>query len=87
MMADGSIFDGIDMGDPCAVWPIMQAALDRLLVGEAAVSVKFGPDSVEFGRGSVAALERRIADLKAECASKTTGRVRRHAIRGGFVSY
>lgn len=86
-MADGSIFYGIDMTDPCAVWPVMQAALDRLLVGESVVRAKFGDDDVEFGRGSIAALERRIAELKAECVAKTTGRVRRHAIRGGFTRY
>jgi hypothetical protein len=85
-MADGSIFDDIDMSDPCAIWPVMQAALDRLLVGESVVRAKFGSDEVEFGRGSIAALQRRIADLKAECAART-GRVRRHAIRGGFLRY
>lgn len=86
-MADSSIFDTIDASDPCALWPVMQAALDRLLVGESVVRAKFGEDDVEFGRGSIAALERRIAVLKAECAGKTSGRVRRHAIRGGFTRY
>ncbi len=85
-MADGSIFDGIDMNDPCAVWPVMQAALDRLLVGEGFVRAKFGEDDVEFGRANIAELRRRIADLKTECAAKS-GKVRRHAIRGGFVRY
>lgn len=82
----GSIFDGIDMTNPCAVWPVMQAALDRLLIGESVVRARFGEDDVEFGRASIAALQRRIADLKAECAAKS-GKVRRHAIRGGFVRY
>ena len=86
-MADGSVFDGIDMTDPCEVWPVMQSALDRLLVGESVVRARFGDDDVEFGRGSIAALERRIAELKAECVRRTTGRVRRHAIRGGFVGF
>lgn len=86
-MVDGSVFDGIDMTDPCEVWPVMQSALDRLLVGESVVSARFGDDDVEFGRGSIAALERRIAELKAECVRRTTGRVRRHAIRGGFVGF
>lgn len=86
MPDEGSIFDGIDMSDPCAVWPIMQKALDLLLVGEGVVRARFGEDDVEFGRGSIAALQRRIADLKAECDAKS-GRVRRHAIRGGFVRY
>lgn len=83
-MADSSIFDGIDMSNPCAVWPVMQAALDWLLVGEGAVHAKFGADEVEFGRGRIAALQRRIADLKAECAARS-GRMRRHAIRAGFT--
>lgn len=85
-MADGSIFAGIDMSNPCAVWPVMQAALDKLLVGESVVRGKFGDDDVEFGRSNIAALQRRIADLKAECAAKS-GKVRRHAIRAGFVRY
>ena len=82
----GSIFDGIDMNDPCAVWPVMQAALDRLLVGETEVRARFGNDDVEFGRGNIDALQRRVADLKAACEAKS-GKVRRHAIRGGFVRY
>lgn len=86
MACDGSIFDGIDMSDPCTVWPKMQKALDLLLVGEGVVRAHFGDDDVEFSRGNIAALQRRIADLKAECAAKS-GRVRRHAIRGGFVRY
>lgn len=86
MADEGSIFDGIDMSDPCAVWPVMQSALDKLLVGEGVVRARFGEDDVEFARGNIAALTRRIADLKAECAAKS-GKVRRHAIRGGFVRY
>lgn len=82
----GSIFDGIDMSDPCAVWPVMQKALDQLLVGESIVRARFGQDDVEFGRSNITALQRRIADLKAECLAKQ-GKVRRHAIRGAFVRY
>lgn len=87
-MADASVFDSIlDATDPCAVWPVMQSVLDRLLVGESVVRARFGEDDVEFGRINIAALERRIAELKAECVRRTTGRVRRHAIRGGFVGF
>lgn len=81
-----SIFDGIDINDPCAVWPVMQEALDRLLVGETEVRARFGSDEVEFGRGNIGELRRRVAELKAECAAKG-GKIRRHAIRGGFRSY
>lgn len=87
MAEAGSIFDGIDMNDPCKVWPKMQEALDRLLVGEGVVRARFGEDDVEFARSNIGALQKRIAELKAECAAKTSGRVRRHAIRGGFVRY
>lgn len=81
-----SIFDNIDMADPCAVWPKMQEALDRLLVGEGFVRASFGEDEVEFNRANIRELRMRIADLKAQCEAKNTpGRVRRHAIRGGFV--
>lgn len=82
----GSIFDGIDMKDPCAVWPVMEMALDRLLVGEAVARARFGEDDITFDRSNIAELRRRIAELKADCAAKA-GRVRRHAIRGGFVRF
>lgn len=82
----GSIFDGIDMTDPCAVWPILDRVLLELLAGERATRARFGEDDVEFQKGDVAELRKRINELKAECDAKN-GRVRRHAIRGGFVRY
>lgn len=82
----GSIFDGIDMKDPCKVWPVLQRSLDELLAGERAVRGRFGEDDVQFAQSDIIELRRRISDLKAECAAKS-GRVRRHAIRGGFVRY
>jgi len=82
----GSIFDGIDMTDPCKVWPKMQEALDRLLVGEGVIRARFGEDDITFDRSNVDALRKRIAELKAECGAKS-GRVCRHAIRGGFVRF
>lgn len=81
----GSIFDGIDMSNPCEVWPVMQAAYDRLLAGEQVVNAKFGSDNVEFQAGNVTAMKSRIAELKRECAAKCGGRPARHAIRAGFL--
>lgn len=81
---EGSIFAGIDMSDPCLVWPRMQKALDQLLVGETAVRVRFQQHETEFRPGNIDALRARIADLRSQCESKGSVRVRRHAIRGGF---
>lgn len=82
----GSIFDGIDMTKPCLVYPILEAALNRLLVGENIVRARFGDDDVEFGRANIQALQTRIRELKAQCDG-TLGVRRRHAIRAGFVRY
>ena len=83
--AEDSVFAGLDLSDPCALWPRMQAALDRLLIGEGVVRVRFQGHETEFGRGNIGELKARIDELKAACDAKTTpGRVRRHAIRGGF---
>lgn len=82
-----SIFDGIDMTDPCAVWPVLQQALDRLLAGEMVTRARFGEDDIEFNRGSISAMQSRIRELKAECQAKTSGRRARFAIRAGFRRY
>lgn len=83
--AADSIFAGLDLSDPCAIWPRMQAAYDRMLMGESVVRVRFQGHETEFGRGNMTELKDRIADLRAACEAKTTPRrIRRHAIRGGF---
>ena len=82
-----SLFDGIDMSDPCALWPKMQNALDRLLIGEKVVRSRFGEDEVQFTAINIASLRARIAELKAQCMAKQTRRPRRHAISTGWRSY
>lgn len=82
-----SIFDGIDMSDPCKVWPVLQRALDELLAGEGVASTKFGDDEVRFAQANISALQARIRELKAECNAKNGGGVRRHAIRAGWRRY
>lgn len=83
MMA--SVFDGIDMSDPCAVAKILEETLYRLLAGESVVRSKFGDEEVQFSPADTKALEMKIADLKARCLAKNTGRTtRRRSIRCGW---
>lgn len=79
-----SIFDGIDMRDPCALWPKLQEVYDRLLAGEQVVEARFGTDQKRWQPTDMRALAARITALKSECAAKSGGRPRRHAIRAGF---
>lgn len=65
-----SIFDGIDMSDPCAVAPKLEAALDRLLAGEMTVKARFGKDEVEYQQVDVPALRSRIRELRTQCAAR-----------------
>ena len=78
-----SIFDGIDMSDPCAVWPKLQEVLDRLLAGEMVVRARFGDDEQDFQRASIPALERRINTLKGQCLAASGQRPARRAITFG----
>lgn len=80
-----SIFDGIDMADPCAVYPVLEAAYYRLLAGENVVRSKFGDEEMQFSIADAKVLEKKIADLKAQCRAKNSGRTaRRHVIRCGW---
>lgn len=81
-----SIFDDIDVSDPCAVYPVLEAALNRLLVGEEVTRARFGDDDVTFGKANISALQARIRGLKAQCDAGR-GIRRRHAIRAGFIGY
>ena len=78
-----SIFDGIDMSDPCLVWPKLDEVLNRLLAGEMSVRGRFGNDEHQFQQSDIGALDSRIRTLKAECIAKTTGKPRRRAITFG----
>lgn len=82
-----SIFDGIDMSDPCAVWPKLQEVLDRLLAGEMSVMARFGQDERRWQGSDVRALTARIAQLKSDCAAKQTGSPGRRVFRAGFRSF
>lgn len=82
-----SIFDGIDMSDPCALWPKLQEVYDRLLAGEQVVEARFGTDQKRWQPTDMKALERRIGMLQEQCRLKSGQRPRRHAIRAGFRRY
>lgn len=79
-----SIFDDIDMSDPCKVYPILEATLYRLIAGESVVRSKFGEEEIQFSPADSKALELKIADLKAQCRAKNLNRPLRHAIKCGW---
>ena len=78
-----SIFDGVDMSDPCALWPKLQEVADRLLAGEGVIRARFGDDEREWQRASLPDLQGRIRALKLECARKQGRRPVRRAITFG----
>ncbi|MCD1644318.1 hypothetical protein [Aurantimonas coralicida] len=82
-----SIFDGIDMADPCALGPKLQEIYDRLLAGEQVVEARFGTDTKRWQPTDMKALAARIAQLNTECREKSGQRSRRFAIRAGFRRY
>lgn len=79
-----SPFDGIDIEDPCAVWPILHKAHLNLLAGKTYTRVRIGQDDVSFGKTDIAALERKVNELKSACEASQSGRRRRRAFTAGF---
>lgn len=78
-----SIFDGVDMDNPCEVWPVLQTVCNRLLAGEMRIRGRFDNDDQEWQPSDVKQLRIQIRDLKLECTRKTTGRSGRRAITFG----
>ena len=60
-----SIFDGIDMADPCAVYPVLEAAYYRLLAGENVVRSKFGDEEMQFSIADAKILEKKNCGFKS----------------------
>lgn len=79
-----SIFDGVDMSDPCAMWPKLQQVVDRLLAGEMVVSARFGDDERSWQKTDLKSLQARIRQLQSECARKQGHRPTRRAITFGI---
>lgn len=82
------IFDGIDMTDPCAVYPVLEGALNRLIAGAQTVELEkrtqISTVRKEFSKGDESALRIRIAELRAQCMEKQGVSSGHHAIRAGF---
>ncbi len=76
--------------DPCATYKKLRTAREQVLLGETVRSVRFrnGEEEHEtdFGPVNIAALEKALAETKAECemSLNPTGRPRRSAIGIGF---
>lgn len=79
-----SVFDGVDLTDPCAVKDVLEAQYYRVLVGETVLRIGSGPDQVTYSQANANALLETINRLKAECEAKTTGGKRRRAFSAGF---
>ncbi|QFT69315.1 hypothetical protein FIU93_21190 [Labrenzia sp. THAF35] len=78
-----SIFEGIDMSDPCAVYPKLEQVLDRLLTGEMVVRARVGEDERQWQQSNIPELRRRIRELQMACARKRGARPARRAITFG----
>jgi len=79
-----SPFDGIDMSDPCSLWPKLQEVYDRLIAGEMVVKSRFGDDEREWQRSNSGELKDRIRQLKAQCARKCGEAPSRRALTFGW---
>ena len=81
-----SPFDGVDLTDACAVWPILDKAYLELVAGKSVSRVMFGQQDVMFHRGDLIELRRIRDEKKAECEAANAGRSRprRRAFRGAF---
>lgn len=78
-----ALLDGVDLTNPCEIWPALQGAYYKLLAGETEVRVRFREREVELSHANLQLLQREIEQLKAACERKQ-GRRARYAIRAGF---
>lgn len=79
-----ALLDGVDLSNPCLVWPKLQEAYYRLLAGDTDVRVRFREREVEVAQANQKMLLQEIERLKAACERKQ-GRRARYAIRAGFA--
>ncbi|MDP1642728.1 MAG: gpW family head-tail joining protein [Phenylobacterium sp.] len=78
-----ALLDGVDLSNPCLVWPKLQEAYYKLVAGETEVRVRFREREVELSRVNLSLLQREIEQLKAAC-ERRSGRRARFALRAGF---
>ena len=81
-----SPFDGLDLTDACAVWPVLEKAYLELVAGKSVTRVMFGQQDVMFAQGNIQELRRLRDEKKAECQAAQAGvtKPRRRAFRGAF---
>lgn len=82
------LLDGIDLSNPCLVWPRLQEAYYRLLGGDREIRIKFAgqggqTEEVEFAGADPKALLAEIERLKAAC-DRRSGKRRNYALTGRF---
>ena len=78
----------VDADDPCALWQALYAVKLKRLAGEevaegeirSAVSTR----RFQFANASIAALDKELDALRAQCEAKRNGRPARHAISFGY---
>lgn len=75
--------------DPCAQATALRKARDDLISGKSVIEVDTGDTRIRYGKGDLAALDRRIAELDELCAIQTDGKAtrRRHAMGVRFRPY
>lgn len=83
-----SILDGVDLTNPCLVWPVLQQVKYRRLANEQDIESEFDftdgtRRKVKFQTVSIAELDAEIERLKADC-DRLQGKRRRYPIRGVF---
>jgi hypothetical protein len=81
--------EGIDLSNPCLVWPRLQEAYYRRLAGETEVRVKFATqaghqEEVEFGLVPIKEIEAALTKLKADC-ERRSGRRGNYALGSRFA--
>lgn len=74
----------IDLDDPCAAAKKLRGLRIQIVAGGQTEVVRFGDDEVRYGKANIAALDREIERLTAECQSITGGTRRRYAKRIRF---
>ncbi|MFI3903759.1 hypothetical protein [Ochrobactrum sp. S1502_03] len=74
----------IDLDDPCTAAKKLRGLRIQIVAGGQTEVVRFGDDEVRYGKANIAALDREIERLTAECQSITGGTRRRYAKRIRF---
>jgi len=74
----------IDLDDPCDAVKKLRGLRIQIAAGGQTEVVRFGDDEVRYGKTNIAALDREIERLTAECQNISGGTRRRFAKRMRF---